>query len=224
MKSIRSTRLTALVSSLIAIASIAPISEAQNGPGHAEISQWIGRNHPNVIAGDPRVNAVLIVVDSASRYVASVADSLSPPVIAAIDSIFASVGAHNVIESMAHELLAGRLRVPNGDGSQPIYVVDGVRVGRVDSLMENAVKSIQFMNGAEAASKYGADAAKGGAVLVTMIHDEGWSQLVQASHRERLRKVGIEPERIDFGNTQMMQVRAGTFGPYRMNVTILRLK
>ena len=80
------------------------------------------------------------------------------------------------------------------------------------------------MSGAEAASKYGSDAAKGGVILVTTIPDEGWNRMVKASHLERLRKLGIEPERIDFGDQQVMQVRAGVYGPYRMNVTILRLK
>src|SRR5437762_5245393 len=153
MTTIHRARAAAAVVSLIAIASIAPSAAAQALLRPDEIFPWIARNHPNVVSGDPRVNAVLIVVDTNSQYVASVADSLSVEVMAAIDSVFASVGAHNVIEEMARELVAGRLRVPDADGTPAVYIVDGVRVSRVDSLSLNAIENIQFVKGDEAASK-----------------------------------------------------------------------
>ncbi len=213
-----------VVLSLMAVATIAPVAAAQPGIGHAEISEWIASHHPNVIAGDRSVNAVLLVVDSLGHYAASVADSLPVAVTAAIDSMFASVGARNEIEGMARELVAGRLRVPGTGGNEPIYLVDGLRVRRVDSLPLNSIGNIRFMNVAEAVSAYGPDVAKGGAILVTMIHDEGWSRIIEASHRQRLSKLGIQPEQIAFGNTEMMDVRPGVYGPNRMYITVLRLK
>ena len=91
---------------------------------------------------------------------------------------------------MARELVAGRLRVPGSGGNEPIYVVDGARAVRVNSLPLNSIENIRFMNAAEAASAYGADAARGGAILVTMIHNEGWDRVIEASHRQRLSKLG----------------------------------
>jgi hypothetical protein len=224
MTNTRRCRAVAAVLSFVTTASIAPAAAAQDMIGRHELSAWIGRNHPNVIAGDVRVNAVLIVVDTNSHYVASVADSLPLEVAAAIDSMFASVGAHNEIDGMARELVAGRLRVPGAEGAEPVYIVDGVRVSRVDSLSVNAIERIWLTKGAEAASKFGPDAATRGAIVVTMIHPENRGRVIQSSHRERLMKLGIRPDRIDFGNTQIMHVRAGIAGPNPMYITVLRLK
>ena len=132
---------------------------------------------------------MLLVLDSLNHYVASVADSLPAAVTAAIHSMFASAVAHNEVEGMARELVAGRLRVPGSGGNEPIYVVDGARAVRVNSLPLNSIENIRFMNAAEAASAYGADAARGGAILVTMIHNEGWDRVIEASHRQRLSKL-----------------------------------
>ena len=215
-------RATVAVGSLIAIASIAPSAAAQGLVDHDEISAWIARSHSNVVAGDPRVNAVLIAVDTNNQYVASLADSLSLEIMAAIDSVFASVGAHNAIEGMARELVAGRLRVPDADG-QGVYIVDGVRVNRVDSLSVNSIENIQLIKGADA-SKYGAGAAKGGAIVVTMTHSERRRQVIDSSQRQRLTKLGIQAERVDFGNVQMMRLSPGIIGPYPLYVTVLHLK
>jgi hypothetical protein len=215
-------RAAAVALSLVAITSIAPSAAAQAMIRYDEFNAWIVRHHPNVISGDARVNAVLIVVDTNSQYVASLADSLSLETMAAIDSVFASVGAHNAIEGMARELVAGRLRVPDADG-QAVYIVDGVRVSRVDSLSVNSIENIQFMKGADA-SRYGAGAAKGGAIVVTMMHSERRRQVIESSQRQRLTKLGIQPERIDLGNEQMMHVNAGVVGPYPLYITILHLK
>ena len=122
------------------------------------------------------------------------------------------------------ELVAGRLRVPDADRGQPVYIVDGARVSCVDSLALNAIENIQFVKGTEAAAKYGPDAATAGAIIVTMTHPEARTREIQASHRRRLMASGIQPELVDFGNTQMMQVRPGVIGPYRMYITVLRLK
>lgn len=222
MTNTRRPRTAATVLSLVAIASIAPSAAAQALITYDTFNLWIVRNHPNVISGDARVNAVLIVVDTNSQYVASLADSLPLTVIAAIDSVFASVGAHNAIEGMARELVAGRLRVPDAD-APAVYIVDGVRVSRVDSLSVNSIENIQFMKGADA-SKYGADAAKGGAIVVTMTHSERRRQVIDSSQRRRLTELRIQPELIDLGNVQMMHLSPGAVGPYALYVTVLHLK
>ena len=215
-------RAAAAVVSLLAIASIGPSAVAQAPIGYNEFNAWIARHHPNVISGDARVNAVLIVVDTSSQYVASLADSLSFEIIAAIDSVFASVGAHNAIEGMARELVAGRLRVPGTDG-EAVYIVDGVRVRRVDSLKVNSIENIRLLKGADA-SKYGVDAAKGGAIVVTMTHSERQREVIDSSQRQRLTKLGIQPERVELGNVQMMHINSGTVGPYPLYITVLHLK
>jgi hypothetical protein len=219
---IRRAHTAAAVLSLVGLASIARSAAAQAPISYDTFNAWIARNHPNVISGDARVNAVLVVVDTNSQYVASVADSLSLTVLAAIDSVFASVGAHNAIEEMARELVSGQLRVPDADG-QPVYIVDGVRVRRVDSLSVNSIENIQFVKGADA-SKYGADAANGGAIVVTMTHSERRRQVIDSSQRQRLSKLGIQPERIDLGNEQMMRLGPGSIGPNTLYVTVLHLK
>jgi hypothetical protein len=215
-------RAAAMILSLVAITSIAPPVAAQSPIGYNTFYGWIAQYHRNVISGDARVNAVLIVVDSNSQYVASIADSLSVETTAAIDSVFESVGLHNAVKDMARELVAGRLRVPDGTG-QAIYIVDGVRTTRVDSLNVNSIERIQFAKGADA-SKYGTDAVEGGAIIVTMTHSERRSQVIDASHRLWLTKLGIQPERVDLGDVQMMHPRQGLVGPYAPYITVLRLK
>lgn len=197
---------------------------AQSVVGYEEISAWIAAHHQNIIAGDPHVNALLFVVDTNSAYVASVADSLPLAVMAAFDSGFAAVGARNAIQGMANDLVAGRLWVPGADSVRTIYIVDGVRVKRVDSLAVQDIEDIQVLSGAAAASKYGSDAAKGGAIVVKLTHAEGQMRVIDASNRERLTKLGINPERVDRGDMQTMQVKAGVYGPRSLYIVVMRLK
>jgi hypothetical protein len=221
MTSIRSARAT-VVSLVVALASIAPSARGQSLISYDQFSAWIARYHLNVIAGDRRVNAVLIVVDTNRQYVASVADSLPLEVTAAIDSMFASVGARNAVEGAARELVAGRLTVPGAEGP-PVYIVDGVRVSRVDSLSVNSIEGIRVVNAADAA-KYGAGAEKGGAIVVTTSHSEHQSQVMKANLLRRLNSLGIRADRVDIGDEQMMHVRGGAIGPNPLYITILHLK
>jgi hypothetical protein len=215
-------RAAALALSFVAISSIASPTPAEAQIHYNTFYGWITQYHRNVLLGDAHVNAVLIVVDTNSQYVASLADSLSIETVAAIDSAFASVGSRNGVAEMARELVAGRLRVPGATG-QAVYIVDGVRTGRVDSLNATWIENIQFATGADAA-KYGADATDGGAIIVTMTHAERHGQVIGASHRQRLIKMGIQPERVDLGDVQMMHHGPGIVGPAALYVTILRLK
>ena len=221
MTTVRSTRATA-VALVAALAAMAPSARGQDAVPYNEFSAWIAQHHLNVIAGDRRVNAVLIVVDTNSRYVASVADSLPTAVIAAIDSMFASVGARNAIEGLATELVAGRLTVPGAEWP-PVYIVDGVRVSRVDSLSVNSIEGVRLVKPADAA-RYGTDAEKRGAIIVTITHSEHQTQVIHANQLQWLNTLGIPPDRVDLGNQQMMHVRAGAIAPSPLYITILRLK
>jgi hypothetical protein len=184
---------------------------------------WIERYHPNVIAGDPRVNAVMVVADTNNRYVASVADSLSRDPMTAIDSSFALVEAKNAAADAARELVAGRLRVPGSDGSRPLYVVDGVRVKNIDSLSADGIVGIRLLKAADAMSTYGADGANG-AIVVTTMHAQVDNGVLNSDIRRRLTKMGIRPERVDLGNLMQMHVRGGVVGPNSLYITVLHLK
>lgn len=199
-------------------------TEAQSFVGREQISAWFAAHHPSIAAGDRRINAVLLVVDTSRAYVASVADSLPLQVTAAIDSQFAALAARNEVEGLAKELVAGRLRVPGSDSTLPVYIVDGVRTQRIDSLDVRSIEDIQLIKVADAASKYGSDAAKGGAIVVRITHGEEWARVIDASNRQRLIGIGTAPERIDFGDMQIMHVRAGIYGPYPLYITVMRLK
>jgi hypothetical protein len=214
----------AAASFLVAIVAVPQPSAAQPMVGNEEISAWIAARHPNVRAGDRRINAVLIVVDTSGGYVASVTDSLPTAVRAAIDSGFAAVAAHNAIEDAARELVAGRLRVPGTGEAQPVYIVDGVRTKRVDSLTAHEIEKIQLVAAAEAASAYGPDAAAGGAIVVTITHGEGQRRVIGASNRQRLTSLGLEPDRVDLGSLQIMHVRSGVHGPSPLYITVMHLK
>ena len=188
------------------------------------ISDWTARYHPNAFAGDSRVNSLTFVVDTNALYVASSADSLPVAVTAAVDSIFAVVAAHNAIRETATQLVEGRLRVPGGDSTPPVYIVDGIRVKRVDSLRLNAIESIQLVKPADAAMAYGKDAAKSGAVVVTMDHRGPKNPAIDMSILQRLTKLGIVAERVDLGNMQWIVTNAGVFGTNPTYINVLYLK
>lgn len=188
------------------------------------MTEWTARHHASVFDGDPRVNSLTFVVDTNSQYVASSADSLPLAVTAAIDSMFAFVAAQNEIRETAVPLVEGRLRVPGGDSTPPVYIVDGVRQKRVDSLSVTAIESIQLVKPADAASVYGPDAAKSGAVVVKMEHRSPKNAAIDSSIRQRLAKLGISPERVDLGNMQWMHTRAGIIGPSPLYINVLWLK
>lgn len=185
--------------------------------------EWTARYHANAFV-DPRINALTFVVDTNSQYVASSADSLPVAVTAAIDSTFALVEAQNEIRERAAQLVEGRLRVPGGDSTPPVYIVDGVRVKRVDSLSAAAVESIQFLTPADAATAYGPDAAKSGAVVVKTWHRAPKNPAIELSIQQRLAKLGIAPERVDLGNMQWIHTGRGVIGSNPIYINVLYLK
>ena len=221
----RAGSLTAAAIALVASAAEAQTTRREYPPiPRGAISEWTARYHANAFAGDSRVNSLTFVVDTNARYVVSSADSLPLAVTAAVDSIFAVVAAHNAIRETATQLVEGRLRVPGGDSTPPVYIVDGVRVKRVDSLKLNAIESIQLLKPADAALAYGPDAAKSGAVVVTLDHRSPKNPAIDMSILQRLSKLGIAAERVDLGNMQWIVTNAGTFGASPTYINVLFLK
>ena len=221
----RVTSLTLVAIALIASAAAAQTARREYPPvPRGAISEWTARYHANAFAGDSRVNSLTFVVDTNAQYVASSADSLPVAVTAAVDSIFAAVAAHNAIRETATQLVEGRLRVPGGDSTPPVYIVDGVRVKRVDSLRLNAIESIQLVKPVDAALAYGQDAAKSGAVVVTMDHRSPKNQAIDMSILQRLAKLGIDAERVELGNMQWIVTNAGVFGASPTYINVLYLK
>jgi hypothetical protein len=188
------------------------------------ISEWAARYHANAFNGGSRVNSLTFVVDTNAQYVASSADSLPVAVTAAIDSIFAVVAAHNEIRETATQLVEGRLRVPGGDSTPPVYIVDGVRAMRVDSLRINAIDSVLLVKPADAARAYGPEAANSGAVVVKMEHRSPKNPATDMSILQRLAKLGIDADRIDLGNMQWIVTNAGVFGTNPTYINVLYLK
>jgi hypothetical protein len=213
-----------------AIAFVAFAAEAQTAPRdppplpRGAITEWTARYQPNAFNKDSRVNSLTFVVDTNALYVASSADSLPVAVTAAIDSMFALVAAHNEIRETATQLVEGRLRVPGGDSTPPVYIVDGVRMKRVDSLRVNAIDSIQLVKPVDAVRAYGSDAAKSGAVVVKMERRGPKNPAIDESIRQRLAKLGIAAERVDLGNMQWIVTNAGVFGTRPMYINVLYLK
>ena len=221
----RAGSLTAAAIALVASAAEAQPTRREYPPiPRGAISEWTARYHANAFAGDSRVNSLTFVVDTNARYVASSADSLPLAVTAAVDSIFAIVAAHNAIRETATQLVEGRLRVPGGDSTPPVYVVDGARAKRVDSLRLNAIESIQLVKPADAALAYGPDAAKSGAVVVTLDHRSPKNPAIDMSILQRLSKLGIAVERVDLGNMQWIVTNAGIFGASPTYINVLYLK
>jgi hypothetical protein len=209
------------------VASAAAAQTARRDPlplPRGAISEWTARYHPSAFNSDSRVNSLTFVVDTNALYVASSADSLPVAVTAAIDSMFARVAAHNEIRETATQLVEGRLRVPGGDSTPPVYIVDGVRVKRVDSLRVNAIDSIQLVKPADAALRYGSDAAKSGAVVVKMEDSGPTNPAIDESIRQRLAKMGIGAERVDLGNMQWIVTNARVFGTNPTYINVLYLK
>ena len=188
------------------------------------ISEWTARYHANAFTGGSRVNSLTFVVDTNAQYVASSADTLPVAVTAAIDSTFAVVAAHNEIRETATQLVEGRLRVPGGDSTPPVYIVDGVRVKRVDSLRLNAIDSILLVKPADAARAYGPDAAKSGAVVVKLERRGPKNPAIDDNIRQRLAKLGIDADRVDLGNMQWIVTNAGVFGANPTYINVLYLK
>jgi hypothetical protein len=160
------------------------------------VRAWIQLHHPNVIAGDPRVNAVTIVVDQNDQYLSSVADSI------------AGVGFAADTISLR---LRGTLQPISTVTPRPVIVVDGIRVDSTAQLDTIPIESIEVLKGRYAADAYGPDAENGVIAIRSMRPDPG-----------SLSRLGLIPDNV--AEMSELRVRPGVIGPNRLYIAVLRLK
>lgn len=180
------------------------------------IRQWIQSRHPNIIAGDAHVNAVIIVVDANNQYLASATDSIAD--------------AGRVGDWVNFRVLDPATRVPQTSASQPVIyvdgvvydnpdrlkakpvvIVDGVRLENVEQLDSMLIKSVEVLKGSAAAATFGPDAANG--VIV-----------VTSTPRTTvdLSRFGIAAESLD--EMTEFRLKPGVVGPNRLYITVLQIK
>jgi beta-lactamase regulating signal transducer with metallopeptidase domain len=160
------------------------------------IRTWIQLHHPNVIAGDPQVNAVTIVVDQNNQYLASVADSI-PGIAFAGDTVSVR--------------LRGTLRPVSALTPRPVIVVDGIRVDSAAQLDTISIDGIDVLKGRYAAAQYGPEAEQGVIAITSMRPDPS-----------QLTRLGLTPDNI--GEMSELRLRSGVVGPNRLYVAVLQLK
>lgn len=184
------------------------------------IRGWIRQFHPNVAAGDSRVNSVLIVIDAQKRYVTSMVDS-SRSLGANTDSAVVGIGFVGVFGEMLLETAKSRLRA---EVNRPVAILNGVRVANFDTVRADMVASSELIQGSKAVALYGPDAVNG-AQVVTTHASAGENILMEFGIRrnaDRLRKVGVDPDHV--GDVMMLRTAPGVVGANRTYVTVLRLK
>ena len=222
----RPTRPLAASTPFIAIALIAAVAVAQTprpastlvvrpttAPGvepvrvqpHSEqpipidvLRAWIQLHHPNIVAGDPHVKGVTIVVDENNQYVESVVDS--------VERVPALDGADVLVRGT----LPG-LQTFNAVGPHPLIIVDGVRIDSTAQLDSIPIEQVEVIKGRSAAAQYGADAESGAIIITSMRPDAS-----------QLTRLGIASENIK--EMTGLRVRPGVFGPNRLYVVVLRLR
>jgi len=209
-------------------ASLAPTAAAVPRAPSAEIPvavlrEWIQQHHPNVIAGDPSVNEVVIVVDANEQYRRSYARFDSTPGMNAGGmrgrvggggAIATSVGriggtgrgAGYIGDTTAikFEALAGALPT-----DRPLIIVDGVVVNGVDGIERDRIHSVEVIKGVGAIAKYGPAASRGVIVIDTKSDD-------------LLSTMGLSAEQIQ--NIDVLKLPAGTIGPNQLRVLVVQLK
>jgi hypothetical protein len=160
------------------------------------IRAWIQARHPNVIAGDPHVNAVTIVVDQNNQYLASVADSVNLPGMFTDSVFFRTHGSLQPVSALA---------------KAPLIIVDGVRIDSTAQIDNGQIDHIEVLKGKAAAEAYGPDGAQG-VISISSMHPDA----------TELNRLGFAPENI--GQMSEFRVRAGVVGPNRMYIAVLQLK
>ena len=184
------------------IVSGAPMSRTQ--PLAIDVIRaWIQMRHPNVLAGDPRVNAVTIVVDEKNGFLASVADSIETEVAGKTPSI--------MVRGQLLEGPNGQTAIVRPANPSPVIFVDGVRVDSTAQLDTIPIESVEIIKGKSAAAVYGPDAENGVIVIRSMRPDDA-----------QLRRLGIAPENIK--EMTELRLRPGVIGPNRLYVVVLQLK
>lgn len=176
-----------------------PLRETQPIPIDV-IRGWIQARHPNVIAGDSRVNAVTIVVDENNNFLASAADS--------IENIPSGKAPSILIRG---RITADSVAVAPLPNPTPLFVVDGVVVDSPTQLDTIPIESVEVIKGQAAANAYGPEAQNGVIIIKSMRPDA-----------TQLRRLGVLPENIK----EMTELRLspGVIGPNRLYVAVLQLK
>jgi len=164
------------------------------------VRAWIQLRHPNVIAGDPHVNAVTIVVDENNALVASVADSL--------ETEDRRKGPAIVVDGVMKGTYEAAIRagIP-----RPLLVVDGVRIDSTTQLDTIPIQSVEVIKGSYAGAAYGPGAERGVIVIRSMRPNE-----------DQLRRLGVSPDNVR--EMTELRLRPGVIGPNRLYVAVLRLR
>jgi hypothetical protein len=169
------------------------------------IRGWIQLHHPNVIAGDPHVNSVVILVDVNNRYLASITDSVASQIVGTDSSLRNAFG---ISARRAAQLSSEPTQSPT---TRPVFIVDGVRVAGIEQLDSIPIREVEVIKGPLAAAAYGPDAENGAVIVWTM-----------RPSSEQLSRLGISAENIH--EMTELHVRPGVVGPNRMFIAIIRLK
>jgi hypothetical protein len=164
------------------------------------VRAWIAIRHPNVIAGDPHVNAVTIVVDENNNLLASVTDSL--------ESVGVGIAPSIMVRG---KLLADSVEVVRPVRRPPVIYVDGVRVDSTAQLDTIRIESVEVLKGKSAAAEYGPEAENGIIVIRAMKPDP-----------TQLRRLGISPDNVK--EMTELRLRPGVIGPNRLYVAVLQLR
>jgi hypothetical protein len=164
------------------------------------VRAWIQARHPNVIAGDPHVNAVTIVVDENNSLLASVTDSL--------ETEERRKGPSIVVDGRLIGTYEEAIHTPT---PRPVIVVDGVRIDSTTQLDTIPIESIDVLKGKSAAAEYGPDAQNGIVIIRSMRPNDA-----------QLRRLGVSPNNI--AQMTELRLRPGVIGPNRLYVAVLQLK
>lgn len=101
-------------------------------------------------------------------------------------------------------VLRGGTSINNPNGSQPLYIIDGVKRQSMQGLNANNIASIQVLKDAAATAIYGARAANGVVIIETKTGTSGeirvnYESNLQISHQARLYNLASARQYIKFG-------------------------
>jgi beta-lactamase regulating signal transducer with metallopeptidase domain len=189
------------------------------------IRAWIAFHHPNIIAGDPSVNQVVIVVDASQKYVRSYARFVSTPDMSAGGGMRGRIGGGGAMAAGGAGGVGGgrigRGAVYVGDtvvmrslgaglnGDKPVFIVDGQVVQSIDGIDRESIRSVEVLKGEAAAAKYGADARYGVVVIDT-------------KSETMLSSMNIKPDQIH--TIDVIKVGPGTIGPNTLRIIVVHTK
>ncbi|MEP6492037.1 MAG: hypothetical protein ABJF01_05135 [bacterium] len=136
-----------LVAALLPLGSVAAQSSAPL-PSMSAIRVLLAERHLNVYS-DTSVNAVIIIVDTNAKYVKGLATRLDAAEVAAADSGWARFA--RLIDTGDGRLQADTLWTSCEDrapaepfAGRPIYILDGVRVDKFESMRQLAIRSLEI--------------------------------------------------------------------------------